>query len=58
MSPIRLAAALGLVEGCPCAVFNELLVGMGVCAGEEADRGPERAAFIERSWLQLHIVTD
>ncbi len=57
MSPIRLAAALGLTQGCSRTALNEILVGMRV--GEPADgrAGEERADLIRAKLAETHIMS-
>lgn len=58
MSPIRLAAALGLAKNCTGALMNELLIGMQVGAGEDGSVSIERAAFIKKKLADVHIISD
>lgn len=55
MSPLRLAAALGLVDDCPSSLLNELLAGMQVGAGDEYGANIERASLLKRKLSSLHI---
>ena len=57
MSPLRLAAALGLVGDCPSRLFNELMVGMQVGAGEDCSVGMERAALLRDKLTGIHILS-
>lgn len=57
MSPIRLAAALGLMENCTGAVLNELLLGMQVGAGDDGSAGIQRAALLRNKLADAHILS-
>lgn len=46
MSPIRLAATVGLVGNCPVNLLNELLIGMRVGAADNIRAGTERAELL------------
>ena len=56
LSPLRLAAALGLINNCSHSLFNELLVGMRVGTGEEHNNSIERAALIRDKLAKIHII--
>jgi len=55
MSPIRLAGALGLVENYSCGLFNELLVGMRVGAGQEGRANLDRATLLREKLADVRI---
>jgi protein arginine kinase len=57
MSPVRLAAALGLIEGCTGAMLNELLIGMQVGAGDDSRASIERASLLRKKLAEAHIVS-
>jgi protein arginine kinase len=46
MSPLRLAAAEGLVENCPVSLLNELLIGMQIGAGDDGAANIRRASML------------
>ena len=46
MSPLRLAAGMGLVTNCPVGLLNELLAGMRVGAGDGIRAGIARAELL------------
>ncbi|MCE5200582.1 MAG: ATP--guanido phosphotransferase [Armatimonadota bacterium] len=56
MSPIRLAAALGLVENCPGRLLNELLAGMQVVAGDDGKASIERASLLKNKLADTRII--
>ncbi|MEN6356446.1 MAG: ATP--guanido phosphotransferase [Armatimonadota bacterium] len=56
MSPIRLAAALGLVENCTGALMNELLIGMQAGAGDDGGVSIERAALLRKKLTDVDIL--
>ncbi|MHB9038277.1 MAG: ATP--guanido phosphotransferase [Armatimonadota bacterium] len=56
MSPVRLAAALGLAENCTGALLNELLIGMQVGAGDDSGASIERASLLRKKLADAHIV--
>lgn len=56
MSPLRLAAALGMTNNCSNSLFNELLVGMRVGAGEESNIGIERASLVRDKLAEIDII--
>lgn len=55
ISPLRLAGALGLVENGSAALFDELLVGSGLAAGDEPAANMERAEFLRNRLGEVHI---
>ena len=55
LSPIRLAAELGLLEDCPRALFNELLMGMRVGAGADDGASIDRAELMRKKLAGLDI---
>ncbi len=56
MSPVRLAAALGLVGECPVNLLNELLVGMRVGAADNISAGIERAELLRNGLADVEPV--
>ncbi len=48
MSPLRLAAEAGLVEGCTLSLMNELMLGLRVGAGDEGCANISRATVLRR----------
>ena len=57
MSPIRLAAALGLVSDCPVYLLNELLVGMQVGAADSVRAGVARAELLRKGLADVGIAS-
>jgi protein arginine kinase len=55
MSPLRLAAAVGLVENCSVRLLNELLVGMRVNAGDGIRAGIERAGLLRSGLAMVEV---
>lgn len=56
MSPVRLAAALGLVRNCARALCNEILVGMQVGSGEDGKASIERAGLLRSRLADIRVV--
>lgn len=48
MSPLRLVAEAGLVEGCTLSLMNELMLGLRVGAGDEGRANISRATLLRR----------
>ena len=55
LSPIRLAAEVGIIEDCPRSLFNELLMGMRVGAGQDHAAGLDRADLLRSTLAELDI---
>jgi hypothetical protein len=55
MSPLRLAAAMGLVENCPVNLLNELLIGMRVGAEDGIRAGIERAELLRNKLVGVTL---
>lgn len=55
MSPIRLAAALEIIKDCPVSMFNELLIGMRVWAGQDGRAGMDRAELLRKRLAGMHL---
>ena len=56
MSPLRLAAGMGLVDNCPVRLLNELLVGMRVSAGDGIRAGIARAELLRDRLANVQLV--
>ena len=54
MSPLRLGAAIGLVDGCSQRLMNELLAGMRVSAGDDMEEGIERAELLRNKLAEIY----
>lgn len=57
MSPVRLAAALGLISNCPTSLLNELLVGMRVGAADNITAGIQRAELLRNGLAGVELVS-
>lgn len=55
MSPLRLAAEAGLVEGCTLSMMNELMLGLRVGAGDEGRANISRATLLRRRLDGVHV---
>jgi len=56
MSPLRLAAALGLVANCPTSRLNRMLVGMRVGVADGIRAGMERAEMLRTGLADVEVV--
>lgn len=56
MSPVRLAAALGLASKCSTSLLNELLVGMRVGAADNISAGIARAELLRNGLAYVELV--
>lgn len=55
LSPVRLAASAGLIEECPVALLNEMLVVVRAGAGDDINARLRRAATTRKKLAGLHL---